>query len=530
MKIIKILFSRAYMVAILCGCGATLLSGCGKGYLNVNNNPNAPTTGAAVLIFTNAEAQTAATINGGDFFNVDYFMSYKSLVYLLYNISRNNYTSNDFTGVWSDCYHNLQDYSTVESASKTNGAIFLVAAAKTMEALNFQMLVDAYNNVPYSQALQLSAGITNPAYDSGQVVYNGCIAKLDSAIAIFESDSLKIAGAYNPGSADILFKGDIPSWVRLANTLKLRMLLHEVNVSSQASTIQSEIAKIAADMYGCLGAGQTAFVNPGYATDQSGHLSPLWSGIGYNINGGVTNNEQRANTYFISKLAGLNDPRTPFFYCSTTDGKVEGNPTGQPNNANATYIGSGAGPAPSTPLPPPYGISGPALYGILQSPTQPAILVSSWESLFLQAEATHRGLLPGGDAAAKTYYEQAITDNFKYLNVYTDGTTTGSPGTFAATYYSQGIANAGWNASPDKLQAIITQKYISLCFTNNEEAWTDFRRTGFPADLAISNDPAVLYPRVQRFIYPQSEYNANADNVAKEGNVTLASPKIFWQQ
>jgi len=521
MKIIHII-TCTIMVALIGGA-------CGKKYLDVNNNPNAPTSGASLLIFTNAEAQTAATINGGDFFNADYFMCYKSLIYLFYNISRNNYTSNDFTGVWSDCYHNLQDYAAVEASAKASRQHFLVAAAQTMQALNFQMLVDAYNDVPYTEALRLAEGITNPVYDAGQTVYTGCLARLDSAITLFESDSVRAAGAYNPGSADILFQGNVVSWIQLANTLKLRLLLHEVNVSSQAAAIQAAAAKIAADPNGCLGAGQTAFINPGYATDQTGHLSPLWSSRGYNINGGVANLQQRPNTYFMAKLAGLNDPRTPFFYCSDLNGQVEGNPTGLPTNANSTYIGSGVGPAPGTPLPPPYGISGPSLYGILQSPIQPAILVSSWESLFLQAEAAHRGLLPGGDVAAKKYYEQAIADNFIYLNVYTNGLTTGSPAGFATAYYGQAVANAGWNASPDKLQAIITQKYISLCFTNVEEAWTDFRRTGFPADLAISNDPAVLYPRVLRLIYPQSEYNANAANVAKEGNVTMASPKIFWQ-
>jgi hypothetical protein len=508
--------------------GAAITGGCGKKYLDVNTNPNAPASGASVLIFTNAETQTANTINGDDLFNADYFMDYKSLVYLLYNISRNNYTSNDFTAFWSDCYHNLQDYVTIEAAAKAGGQPFLVAASKTMEALNFQMLADAYGNIPYSQALKLPQGVTNPAYDPGQTVYNGCIAQLDSAIAIFESDSVTAPGAYNPTNGDVLFQGNAVSWIQLANTLKLRMLLHEINVGAQSAAIQAEAAKIAADPNGCLGAGQTAFINPGYSTDQAGHLSPLWGKRGYNINGGVINNEQRANTYFINKLASLHDPRTAFFYCSTADGKVEGNPTGQPNNANATYIGSGVGPSPTSPLPPPYGIAGPALYGILQSPTQPAILMASWESLFLQAEAAHRGLLPGGDAAAKAFYQQAISDNFKYLNVYTNGLTSGDPLAFATTYYSQAVVDAGWDASPDKLEAIITQKYISLCLTDVEEAWTDFRRTGFPADLAISNDPAVLYPRVLRLIYPQSEYNANADNVQKEGDVTLVTPKIFW--
>ena len=507
---------------------ALIMCGCGKGYLNINTNPNAPTSGAAVLIFTNAETQTAATING-DFFELNYFMDYTSLEYLLLNTARNNITSSDFSGVWGDCYHNLEDYRTIELSS-TDGQPFLVAAAKTMEALNFQMLVDAYNDIPYSQALALPAGVTNPAYDSGQVVYTGCIAKLDSAIALFESDSVSAAGSYNPGTADVMFQGNVTSWIRFANTLKLRLLLHEINVPSQAAFIQSEAAKIAADPNGCLGAGQTAFVNPGYATDISGHLSPLWSSIGYNINGGVSNDEQRADDYVITKLKGYNDPRIAFLYVCNAAGQVEGNPTGDPNNANATYVGSGPGSS-SIVNPPPFAISGPSTYGILQSPTQPAIIISSWESLFLQAEAVYRGLLPGGDALAMTDYQQAITDHFTYLNVYTNGTIpSGSPASFAQAYYAQNIPDVSWSASTNKLQAIITQKYISLCYTNVEESWTDFRRTGFPSDLAVSDDPAVLYPYVLRFIYPQSEYDANATNVAKEGNVTPVSPLIFWMQ
>lgn len=517
MKMISIAF---------CSCLITILCGCGKGYLDVNTNPNAPTTGAAVLVFTNAETQTAATINS-DFFNMNYYMDYTALEYLLLDIARNSITSSDFQGFWNDAYHNLEDYRTVELSS-ASGQPFLVAAAKTMEVLNFQMLVDGYNDIPYSQALQLASGITNPAYDPGQSVYTGCITNLDSAITLFESDSVTASGSYNPGAADVLFQGNVTSWIRLANTLKLRMLLHEINVTGQASFIQAEAAKIAADPNGCLGAGQTAFVNPGYATDASGHQNPLWSTMGYNINGGVSNNEQRATDYMITKLKGYNDPRIAFFYVCDAQGQVQGNPVGDPNNANATYVGSGPGPS-STPNPPPFGISGPTLYGILQSPTQPAILLSSWESLFLQAEATERGLLPGGDAAAMSYYQQAITDNFKYLNVYTDGTIhSGDPATFATSYYSQNIPNVGWSASTDKIQAIITQKYISLCYTNSEEAWTDFRRTGFPTDLAVSNDPTILYPHILRFIYPQSEYDANAGNVSKEGTVTPVSPKIFW--
>ncbi len=522
-------------------CGLALLAmGCNKGFLNVNNNPNQPSSGAPSLIFTNAVSFTATIINGnggsgfGDFFNLNYPMSYDALssnYQVAYNITRNNYTSTDFAGVWTDIYHNLNDYLQVEEGAEAGGEPFLVAGSKVMEALDYQMLVDAYGDVPYSQALQLPGGVTNPAYDRAQDIYNGCLGKLDTAIAIFESDSVTGPGMYNPGSADILFGGTATSWVQLANTLKLRILLHEINVSSQATTIQAEAAKIAADPNGCLGSGQTAYVNPGYATDAAAHLNPLWSTMGYTITGALANADQSANSYFIAKLGGYNDPRTGFFYlCALSTGLPSGNPFGIPTNASATYVGSGPqvdANSGSTIFP--YNVStSQTSWGILKSATQPAILVSSWESLFLQAEAIERGLLPGGDAAAKTAYEAAITDNFNYLNVYTDGTTTGAPSDYASTYYGQAITNVGWTASTDKIQAIITQKYISLCFTNVEEAWTDYRRTGYPSDLPLSTDPAAIYPRVLRFVYPQSEYDSNDANVEKEGTVSPVAPTIFW--
>ncbi|TDW95721.1 SusD/RagB family nutrient-binding outer membrane lipoprotein [Dinghuibacter silviterrae] len=515
-----------------------VVCGCSKGFLNVNSNPNAPSSGAPSLIFTNAEAFTATIINGnggsgfGDFFNLNYPMSYEALssnYQVAYNITRNNYTSTDFAGVWTDIYHNLNDYLQVgEGAS---GEPFLAAGAKVMEALDYQMLVDGYGDIPYSQALQLPQGVTNPSYDNAQAVYNACLGKLDSAIAIFESDSVTANGSYNPGNADIIFQGSPASWVQLANTLKLRLLLHEVTVSSQASTIQAEAAKIAADPNGCLGAGQTAFVNPGYAKDAASHLNPLWSTMGYSITGALANADQSANSYFMAKLASYNDPRVGFFYlCDPSTGQPSGNPFGIPTNASATYVGSGPQVNASTnSIVYPYNVSTSlATWGILQGATQKSILVSSWESLFLQAEAIERGLLPGGDAAAEAAYQSAITDHFTYLSVYTNGTVSAAPSTFAAAYYGQALANVGWTSSPDKIQAIITQKYISLCFTNAEEAWTDFRRTGFPGDLPLSTDPAALYPRVLRFIYPQSEYDSNKDNVEKEGTVSPVSPKIFW--
>ena len=57
------------------------------------------------------------------------------------------------------------------------------------------------------------------------------------------------------------------------------------------------------------------------------------------------------------------------------------------------------------------------------------------------------------------------------------------------------FADAKWNdtAYTDKLDAIITQKWLHFGFLVSREAWSDIRRTGYPSGLVF---PEVRY-------YPQ---------------------------
>ncbi|MEO6932518.1 MAG: SusD/RagB family nutrient-binding outer membrane lipoprotein [Chitinophagaceae bacterium] len=514
---------------LIISAGLFFVTGCKKGFLDVNDNPNAPGKADPALVLTNALTQTASIVS------VDYLFLNGTQNYYGSSVRAgtpgpvvtNNFTSADFANSWLHSYHNLNDYNYIEKGAASSNKWFLVGVAKIMKALNFQMLVDTYNDIPYKEALDLS-NIT-PKYDKGQEVYIGILNQLDSAIAILENTPL-ISG-YSPASADVMFNGNATKWIKFANTLKLRMLLHEFNVSSQKTMIAAGMLKIANDPVGLLGPGESATINPGYSTDASSHLSPLYSNIGYGFTGNASLIGATANSYFIGKLNKFNDPRVGYFYTTNANGKVEGNPLGNGNNAAASYFGGPINLQNSNKLPfgfiPAPGTNTPTKWGVLQSPSQSSIILSSWESLFLQAEAVQRGLLPGN--AAKLYND-AVTDNFIYLNVFTDGKTFDpQPANWAKAYLLQNIANVGWQASStDPLQAILTQKYISLCITAPLESWTDYRRTGYPLDLPFSNSSTRLFNYPYRFIYPQLEYNTNSQNVESEGQITPVSPKIFW--
>jgi Starch-binding associating with outer membrane len=508
-------------------------AGCEKHFLDVNTSPNNPAAASPALVVTSALTQTASIVST-DFLYMNGTQNYygsSSQAATPGPVTTNNFTTSSLAGVWYDCYHNLNDYAYIAQQSAVLNEWFLVGVAKTMTSLDYQMLVDSYNDVPFSQALRLDSGIINPAYDKAQDVYDSCIMQLDSALAIFENAPL--IATYTPGASDVMFQGDATMWAKFANTLKLRMLLHEINVTSQQSFIASEMAEIQSDPAGLLGAGQSALVNPGYATDQAAHETPLWSAVGYGFNGAASFIGAVANSYFINKLNGYNDPRTGYFYGTNSAGLVEGAALGgQGGNSAACYFGGPVNLENSNKLPfadtLPTGVSAPTLFGLLQSPTMSSIVLSSWESLFLQAEAVSRGLLQGN---AQTLYNQAITDNFVYLNV-TFGPANAynpSPAAYAQSYEAQAIANVGWTASAgNPLLAIITQKYISLCFTDPLESWVDYRRTGYPNDLPYTDNPERLYDYPFRLLYPEVEYQTNEANVEAEGTITPVSPKIFW--
>ncbi len=84
--------------------------------------------------------------------------------------------------------------------------------ARTVRAMVLMNLVDAYGDVPYSQAIDPNN--FNPGVDKGADVYAAALADLNKAIENFNAKSK--SGA----TTDLYYAGSTDSWIRLANTLK----------------------------------------------------------------------------------------------------------------------------------------------------------------------------------------------------------------------------------------------------------------------------------------------------------------------
>ena len=486
-----------------------LLGGCTKGYLDINTNPNSPTDVAPGLVLTNALNSTATSTTGSsDFYQFSSawigYWNYSGAVAAFAEERSYQFTTNygPAVNIWNNLYNNLEDYDYVQKQGIALGNPFYVAVAKTMEVYDFQNLVDVFGNIPYSDALKSTASI-RPKYDKDQAIYEDLAKKLDTAATLFKSIVGKVAST--DAAYDIMYKGDAQKWGEFANTLKLRILLRQSEISGRGTYITGEIAKITANGLGYIGAGDGGSVNPGY-TNSAGKQNPFYGNFGYSPVGKTAPTDN--HRYFIASLYAINfyqnnnDPRLGYLYTTINDG------------AGSTYSGTQFGPTAQSPADDPQNQSAIGT-GLLQSASMSQPLLTDFESLFLQAEAAERGYITGD---ARNLYETAVQQSFTYLGA-------GD----ASAYLSMQNAVSNWDLGTDKLKLIMTQKWAAMNGINDMETWADFRRLNIPSDIPVSNNPAATVRKIPvRLLYPQSEYNYNPDNVLAQGTISQFTSRIFW--
>ena len=486
------------------------MSSCDK-YLDVNTNPNAPITGKPEQVLAGAIIETAR-IQARDIpAFANYWAGYWAAsgsysqsndVVRTYNL---NFTS--FQGTWDDLYLNINNYNSVEVAAKQLKFYdYYIAVAKIMKSLNAHTLVDIYGDVPYSDAIKGFSSL-RPKYDNAKDIYQNLAVQLDSAVIIIKN--AKTPQPLDPG-ADPMFGGDTKKWIKFANTLKLRILVHQSQVAGLDGYIKTEVAKIVANGGGFLGASEDARINPGY-TKANDKQSPFWESNGQGVDGSTGSRDyNRPSAYALKFFQTPNDPRIDYLFRSPGDDPG--------TNSATTYKAIPFGALPTTDLGSTQ-TSGMGI-GVLSGPGQDFVLFTAAESYFLQAEAAQRGYLTGN---AKTFYQSGITESFKLL-VVDDAVNA------AATYYALNVNDISWDASADKIEAIITQKWAALTFINGLEAWTDYRRLGIPKDVPLSVDPNRIGggKAPVRLLYPQTEYNYNSTEVSAKGTISQFDTRIFW--
>ena len=507
--------------------GLVVLGTSCKKYFDINTNPNSATTATPELILPQALTATAGNLNSYNTYGAQ-LVGYMANAggYGGFGVSFTySYTSTNFTNLWSGVYDNLEDYQAI--IKQTAGVAtysYFNAAARIMKVLNYQLLVDAYNDVPYSQAL-LGASKLSPGYDDAKTIYKDLASQLDTAIDAINTGSSTVA-VKELSTSDVMFEGDMSLWKKFANTLKLRLIIHSSGKVTFANTTFSSDGFLTTD----------AQINPGYVRDNN-KQNPKWDAWTWSYSGSARGKAWMPSKFIMAFYDGtklVDDGRGAATYY-----KFPSTPSNQLGYENVSVASSPEGSFWYTSTSR-KATSGTDTTGTLKGPGASMPVLTAAESYFLQAEAVVKGILTTGNA--QTLFENGVAASFTYIYTKPDGTVVGDPVTDAADYiagngsYLADFSLATNNA--EKLEAIITQKYIALNMVNSDEAWNEYRRTHYPT---ISNAPgadatetfASLFSESTRpdklparIMYPASEGAYNSSNVPK--SISPFSSLIFW--
>lgn len=502
-------------------------------YLDINDNPNQP----AIELVTPNELLPVG-------FTKSYYaqgrglMQFSSVV--MNSLAGNSLTfgapyiddykpnvSNTFYGdIWDGLFVGTANFDQVIKYNDPEGKYAKYKAiAKIMKANYIQILTDLYGDMPYTEAFQQQNNL-NPKYDKSEDIYRASILDLENAIAIIDAKT-----GDDPVS-DIVFKGVMTKWKAFANTLKLRYLLRMSNIpSGDLATFRDQ--KLAS-LSGAVFIDENVLENPGYSSGTDSQQNPFTNffvvtsggsrptNYSYNVASEnmqiILNGNIEGDTRSVyQKFNGIIDGRRARMF-NLVGGKVvgirQGNLPGQPGvptsgalsrfNYGIT-IGNGSTATPAT---------GGDI--ILMTSSKPGPIMSLAESKFLQAEAALR--YPALFSNAEENFKAGITASYNYL---------GSSSALLLTYTTAIAARPGlgWIGSDaNKLEAIMTQKWIALTGVNPEQSYFDYTRTGFPVTLSATT---ATNPKPNRLIYPLSEYVANANNVPAISNADVFTKNQF---
>ncbi|MDW8206144.1 MAG: SusD/RagB family nutrient-binding outer membrane lipoprotein, partial [Cytophagales bacterium] len=286
-----------YIKVLFIATGLVLFNSC---KLDLLDNPNAVTLSNASPTFLLNRIQ----LDFATFFNQasDPGMRLTRMLNQGAAVYANAYTPQNLDALWTNGYANiLTDAKTlIEIAERSNLPVH-AGIARVIRAYVMATMVDYFGEVPFSEALDPNN--FNPKTDSGESIYQAAIADLDRAVANFSANAAAIP-------TDYFYRGNRDSWIRAANTIKLKLLLTSRLANPSAATAGIN-ALIAGNQLISTGAQSFAFrYSSNLANPDSRH--PRYAGQ-YSPTGG---GDYQSNFYMwtLVESKGFPDPRARFYF------------------------------------------------------------------------------------------------------------------------------------------------------------------------------------------------------------------------
>ncbi len=431
---------------------------------DTNIDPNNPSNASTAALMTDAERYFGTTYNTATTPNL--YVQYLAngdyddeSRYLGFNFSYND--------EYADVLRNLNEVITLcqnestSTAAKANGSLNnQIAVSKILRSYLFWTMTDRWGMLPYTEALQ-GVDAKFPKFDSQEDIYIGCFQEIDDAMAMMDSD----AGP----TGDIIFNGDMNTWKRFANSLRVVMAIRiSKQVPSASGYAANEFNK------GISGAVSSNSENLFYTYLEEEVNDNPWEDRFQSRKDYVL-----ADT-FVNALIGTGnntapeDPRLEKYGEVSEGGLVyAGGEYGETNNTfNYSFITS----------------------DIIFNKTAPSMFFTYSQIAFSKAEAVNLGWMSG---SASTFYEYGVQASMEQWGV------------------STADANTYVTAHPyTNMNDLAYQKWVAL-FMQGYESWAEWRRfnaLGVAPTLKMITNAINGNGIPQRHAYPSSAETLNTDS------------------
>ena len=406
-----------------------------------------------------------------------------------------------------------------ESQDISSQAIY--SLAQIVKIMGMHRMTDLFGPIPYSD---MEPGKVKAKYDTQEQVYRSFLQELDEAVATLSQYGVtnKVLEEYDP-----VYGGDTSKWIRLGNSLMLRLAMR-VRYADPALAKQY-ITKATTNAGGLI-----------ENDDQAGKLATsskyifhhsLVTMLGYK--------ELKMGATIYSYLVGYNDPRTEKYFTKNTAGT---------NQTDFYAVRSGINP-----------VTDATIYEKYSEPT----VVNSTPTYWLRASEVQFLL---AEAALIGWYTNDTAENLYKKGIELSFTENGLTAAQAQSYYNSSALPANyidlknssysvnavstidkkWLSSgteEEQLEQIITQKYLAN-YPNGFESWSEWKRTGYPRMFGVPFDLSNKGTQnvsssgkeygVRRYPFPQKEFELNRENVtaaqALLGGTDNAATNVWWDK
>ena len=545
---------------------------CSGDWLDVNQDPNVPTTPNLAQLLTDNQRRIADGFGHGNFIGNHLSAFTHHLVFReVLNFDGMTPEANNQQNTWRWIYvFALPGLEQIIELAEETDNLYYAGIARTLKAFAFARMVDLWGDIPFSEANNLGL-TTAPNTDRGEDIYNALFGLLDQALADFNADA---ANVLRPGRDDVFYGGNITRWRQLNNTIQLKMLLNTRNARSAITNWEGRLsALMAADNFMVRGGDfewwHTASANPDerhpvFVADWLGGQATRWiSPLLYEMMMGLTYNNVR------NPFAGIQDPRVPYYIFRPIR---PGQATAQHSYRHGTFLSIFfADNGPNTGVAQHTTMARAGLYvagGLFDDGTG---RINDTGAIGLDGD---NPITNGGVAPNRLLSFHSL--QFKLAELALVGAISGNPRAFlqagmeasiyhvntvAARHDAPLITNAARDAfvaavlsvydaaatDEARLEIIMSQKWIGNFF-NPVESYTDFRRTGFPVLFNPANtqvpgygfNPVVtaqsprnahiqaLAPFPRSLFYPEVIEAGLNPNLQQKTN--LATPFVFWDR